>query len=196
MILSDVDLKKALAAGQFKIEPRPQPGSFSTMSVDLHLGDEFLTWDVEGAREVLGSRGAADLTIDIAGFDFRGLSARFTKPLHPLADGSVILEPQQFILAKTGEKVGNDDLGCCLAARVEGRSSLARLGLQIHMTAPTIHAGFFGKIALEMFNAGPFPLKLRPGIPICQLIVEQVSSPPQASLNGSQFQGQDSARGN
>ena len=196
MILSDVDLKNALEAGQLKIEPAPQPDSFSTMSIDLHLGDEFLTWDVEGAREVLESQGSADLTIDVADYDFKGLSTRFTKPLPPLADGSVVLEPRQFILAKTEEKVGNDDHGCCLTARVEGRSSLARLGLQIHMTAPTIQAGFFGKIALEMFNAGPFRLRLRPGLLICQLIVEQLSSPPDGTLARSQFQGQDSARGN
>ena len=196
MVLSDVDIQEALEDGKFKIDPRPNEDSFSTTSVDLHLGDEFLTWDAEGAREVLKSLGYTDLNIDIAKFNFRSMSNRFTKALKTQGDGSVILEPQRFILARTDEKVGNDDPGCCLAARVEGRSSLARLGLQIHMTAPTIHAGFFGKIALEMFNAGPFSLKLKPGIPICQLIVEQVSSPPQGSLDGRRFQGQDSARGN
>ncbi|MFZ5587871.1 MAG: dCTP deaminase [Thermodesulfobacteriota bacterium] len=84
---------------------------------------------------------------------------------------------------------------CCLAARVEGRSSLARLGLQIHMTAPTIHAGFYGKIALEIFNAGPFPLKLKKGLAICQLIIEEIKTPPSGSMEGHAFQRQESARG-
>lgn len=71
-----------------------------------------------------------------------------------------------------------------LAARVEGRSSLARLGVSVHMTAPTIHCGFSGHIFLEVSNSGPFNLKIRPRkTPICQLIFEQVSSEPSGELD-------------
>jgi dCTP deaminase len=77
-----------------------------------------------------------------------------------------------------------------LAARVEGRSSLARLGLIVHLTAPTIHAGFNGKITLEMINFGPFYLKMVPNqTPICQLIIEQLESEPTQDIATS-FQGQ------
>ena len=81
----------------------------------------------------------------------------------------------------------------CLAARVEGKSSLARFGLLVHFTAPTIHAGFSGTIALEMMNLGPAPIRLSRGMPICQLILEQVFGEP---LSGAgQFQGQTDAAG-
>jgi dCTP deaminase len=78
-----------------------------------------------------------------------------------------------------------------LAARVEGKSSLARLGLGIHVTAPTIHAGFEGQIRLEIINHGPIPIVLKPGMRICQLIFEQTLGTPQAGYQG-QFSGQTS----
>ena len=82
-----------------------------------------------------------------------------------------------------------------LAARVEGRSSYARLGLVVHMTAPTIHAGFSGHIVLEMMNFGPFPLKIDPGRTLlCQLIFEELGDDPDTTLN-THFQGQDSVTG-
>lgn len=75
-----------------------------------------------------------------------------------------------------------------LAARVEGRSSFARCGLLVHFTAPTIHAGFRGRITLEIINLGPIPILLYPGTYICQLIVEEVVGIP--LKKESQFQGQ------
>lgn len=77
-----------------------------------------------------------------------------------------------------------------LAARVEGRGSLARLGLVVHLTAPTIHSGWNGKITLEMINFSPFHLKLIPGrTPVCQLIVEMLESEPLRDIT-TIFQGQ------
>jgi dCTP deaminase len=72
---------------------------------------------------------------------------------------------------------------------VEGKSSLARLGLAIHVTAPTIHGGFSGNIQLEVINYGPLPIKLRPGMKICQLIFEQTLGVPEKLYQG-QFKGQ------
>ncbi|MBZ0230531.1 MAG: dCTP deaminase, partial [Bauldia sp.] len=76
-----------------------------------------------------------------------------------------------------------------LAGRVEGKSSLARLGLGIHLTAPTIHSGFKGRIRLEMVNHGAMPIKLRAGMRICQLIFETTLGTPQRGYSG-QFLGQ------
>jgi dCTP deaminase len=81
-----------------------------------------------------------------------------------------------------------------LAARVEGRNSLARLGLAVHLTAPTIHAGFSGNITLEITNQGPIPIKLRPGLAICQLVLEHVFGTPAREMTGI-FQDQDSTAG-
>jgi dCTP deaminase len=80
-----------------------------------------------------------------------------------------------------------------LAARVEGKSSLARCGLLVHFTAPTIHAGFEGTITLEMINLGAYPILLYPGMEISQLIVEQVVGTPRAAA--SQFQSQSTPVG-
>ncbi len=80
-----------------------------------------------------------------------------------------------------------------LAARVEGRSSFARCGLLVHFTAPTIHAGFNGRITLELINLGSIPILLYPEAYICQLIIEQVVGTP--LKNDSQFQGQTKPSG-
>jgi dCTP deaminase len=192
VVLSDVDIKKALENGTFIINPSPSDDDFDTTAVNLHLGQEFLTWDFKAVEAAFGPKG---ITVDLSSYDFSELAGKFAKELTRDADGSVVLNPHQYILCKTNEIIGNPDPACCLAARVEGRSSLARLGLQIHMTAPTVHAGFHGHLALEIFNAGPFRLRLSPGVAICQLIVEKVSSTPGVSMNGTRFQGQESARG-
>lgn len=76
-----------------------------------------------------------------------------------------------------------------LAARVEGKSSLARLGISIHVTAPVIHSGFKGNIQLEMFNFGPHHVVLEPGMWICQLVFEQTSGTPEKGYQGI-FAGQ------
>ena len=76
-----------------------------------------------------------------------------------------------------------------IAARVEGKSSLARLGIGIHVTAPIIHAGFKGPIQLEICNHGPFKVRLLPGMRICQLIFEQTMGTPEKGYSG-QFYGQ------
>jgi dCTP deaminase len=78
-----------------------------------------------------------------------------------------------------------------VAARVEGKSSLARLGLAVHVTAPTIHSGFNGQIQLEIINLGPLPIRLRADMAICQLIFEQTLGFPEKGYGG-QFHGQGS----
>jgi dCTP deaminase len=100
-------------------------------------------------------------------------------------DGYVLL-PSTFLLSWTREKLSLP-INSRLAARVEGRSSLARLGIGIHLTAPTIHAWFVGPIQLEMFNFGQFEIVLNSGMKICQLILEQTMGTPQAGYTGQFF---------
>lgn len=104
--------------------------------------------------------------------------------------GGFTLPVHQFVLGSTMERVSfpiREDR-TCYAARIEGRSSFARIGLIVHFTAPTIHSGFDGTITLEMINLGPYPITLYRGMEICQLIVEPLDAPP--FLNPSNFQGQ------
>jgi dCTP deaminase len=71
-----------------------------------------------------------------------------------------------------------------LAARVEGKSSMARIGIGVHITAPTIHCGFNAPIQLEMYNFGPFEVILKSGMPICQVIFEQTFGTPDKGYAG------------
>jgi dCTP deaminase len=98
------------------------------------------------------------------------------------------LPVNKFVLAWTREKINLKEHSR-IAARVEGKSSLARLGLAIHVTAPTIHAGFRGPIQLEIKNHGSLPICLRRGMKICQLIFETTLGMPDRAYKG-QFLGQ------
>src|SRR5262249_20674867 len=110
------------------------------------------------------------------------------------------LGPHRFALGQTIERLSlpidtpaNRVLKRCLAARFEGKSSRARTGLQVHFTAPTIHPGFSGSITLEMINLGPVPFVLREGMPIGQLIFEEVEGLPVIKV--SRFQEQTRPEG-
>ena len=96
------------------------------------------------------------------------------------------MEPHRLVIGKTLEKV---TLPNHLAARIEGKSSLARFGLAVHITAPTVMAGFEGRLFLEMYNVGPFHIELAAGMKIAQLILERVGLPPSQEYQG-QFAGQ------
>ncbi|MGH7037956.1 MAG: dCTP deaminase [Stellaceae bacterium] len=104
-----------------------------------------------------------------------------------------VIHPQKFILGWTAEYI---DLkyDTRVAARIEGKSSLARLGLGVHMTAPTIHARFNGQIRLEIANHGLFPIRLRPHMRICQLVFEMTLGAPEKAYQ-DQFLGQTSSGG-
>ena len=103
----------------------------------------------------------------------------------------MLIRPGELLLGITLEHV-HLPADAAIAARVEGRSTLARMGRAVHLTAPTIHASFRGNIALEMTNHGPLPIRLRPGLlRVCQLILERTGGVPDAGLD-SEFQDQTS----
>ncbi len=187
MILCDTEIRAALRSRQLVIDPAPPAGHIATSAVDLMLGREFRRW-----RSPEGE--AASIAIDPSQPDFyRSHAVQFLEPVPTDGDGSVIIRPGELILGITHERVELPEASR-LAARVEGRSTLARLGLGVHVTAPTIHAGFRGQITLESTNQGPVPIMLRPEVRICQLIVEQVFGTPSSSLEGI-FQDQTSVAG-
>ena len=93
--------------------------------------------------------------------------------------------PHIFILGRTKEVVKLPPTSR-VAARVEGKSSLARLGLIVHFTAPTIHSGFNNSIRLEIMNHGPLPVRLRAGMRICQLIFELTFGTPEKAFRAAQ----------
>jgi dCTP deaminase len=188
MILSNDGITRALQQGALEISPEPSLSQYTTSAVDLLLGDEFHVWD-QTKLQLPGFSPQLDLSLQ----DFAKTSEAFLVSAKRDDDGSVIFPPFRehpwHMLAITRERV-HLNRKYKLAARVEGRSSLARIGLVVHLTAPTIHAGFNGNITLEMINFGPFHLKLVPNkTRICQLIVETLESEPTLEI-ATAFQGQ------
>jgi dCTP deaminase len=184
MILSDRDIKQYLRDGRIVIDPLPEDRQYSTTAVDLLLGDEVLRW--------LPAQAGVTTVVQPDQVGLQALYQQYTCRAQTEADGSFILEPGEFVVCVTHERVSlpRDSK---IAARVEGRSKLARLGLSIHLSAPTIHSGFTGKITLEMRNSGPLRLKLPKRLAVCQLVFEKVTSTPGAHT--SSFSGQSSPSG-
>jgi dCTP deaminase len=194
MILSSAEIHRALDDGRLIITPEPSPrvptiGSdhcpYDTHSVDLTLAPE-ISIPSDGPFNY-------DLTRP-------GLASFISKnsKKHVIEVGKPYpLERNQFILGLTAETVElpiDPRRKTCLAARIEGKSSRARCGLLIHFTAPTVHPDWSGPLTLEMINLGPVPILLSVGMPIAQLIVEEVRGLP-AAANPSQFRGQVTPEG-
>ncbi len=172
MIYCDHHIRKAIAEGRLIIDPQPDISQYDSSSVNLRVGHEFRVW----SKSLLGVPGTAH-SIELDKIDLAEISG-FTELLEPNKDGLVVIPPGGFALVLTLEYV-ELPIKSKLAGRVEGRSKPARLGMTAHISAPTIHAGFGGKIALEILNHGPFRLELRPNYSqVCQLIIEEVSGIP------------------
>lgn len=177
LILTDREIEIALKCGQIAINPPPLlKTSLSSSALDLTLDANAVLWKAASGIEIRPG---------VQGFKYTNLLHLQEKLLLPQR-----LEPRHLLLAYTKETV-DLPITSRLAARVEGKSSLARLGIGVHVTAPTIHAGFKGQIQLEMFNFGPHTITLDPGMKICQLIFEVTAGTPDAAYAGM-FSGQRS----
>jgi dCTP deaminase len=185
VILTDREIKIHLSKKLIIIEPSPADVAYSSTSVDLTLDPVM--------NEFKQEQPGIERNVDPSSPDFRSdaVVQELTNKIELTGEG-YLLAPKKLILAWTHEYV-NLTSNSLLAARVEGKSSLARLGLAVHMTAPTIHAGFDGHIRLEVVNHGPLPIRLKPHMRICQLIFEQTLGTPERAYQG-QFSGQ-SVRG-
>jgi dCTP deaminase len=178
MILTDREIKVAIAQGQIIIDPDPLPERYSSTSLDLTLAPQIRLWRVSqtaGVEPPILSPGSP-------GYIHDSIAAEHAEPATMGAEGFV-MEPGAFILAWTQERV-ELPIQSRLAARVEGKSSLARCAITAHVTAPTIHAGFVGRIQLEICNIGPLRVRLVPGMRICQLIFEQTLGTPEKGYQG------------
>jgi dCTP deaminase len=200
MILSNAEICKAIELGRVSISNYPKPlepsdpdTPFDAHSLDVHLA-KYLSEPNEGPYSFdLHRPGGGGQKISSF------LAANSTR--HEIGPSGFSLKPKQFILGQTIEKLSlpiqvpaNRILGRCLAARFEGKSSRARTGLLVHFTAPTIHPDFEGTITLEIINLGPVDFILREGMPIGQLIFEEVNGLP-IMAKESQFKGQTRPEG-
>lgn len=188
MILSDREIRLAIGRGVIGLVPCPPHDSprWSSTTVDLTLDGELRVWGP------LRSPTGNDVVDPIGpGFNSNRLIEEHTTPVD--CTSGYVLEPEGFVLGWTVERLRLPHESR-LGARVEGKSSLARIGIGIHVTAPTIHPGFGSvgqgsPIRLEIKNVGKLKVRLTRGMPICQLILEEVHGVPEAGYQG-QFRTQ------
>ncbi len=188
MIFSDREIRLAIARGAIGLVPCPPPDSprWSSTTVDLTLDTELRIW---GPLTSPTGSNVVDPAGD--GFNTNQLIAQHTTAFD--CTSGYILEPRGFVLGWTVERLRLPHESK-IGARVEGKSSLARIGVGVHVTAPTIHPGFGSvppgsPIRLEIWNPGSLRVRLTKGMPICQLIFEEVHGVPEAGYHG-QFQSQ------
>ena len=174
MLLSDRDIKAEIDAGRVKVEPF-DGAMIQPSSVDVRLDRFFRVFENHKYSVIDPSIEQSDLTREVA----------------VEANEEFILHPGEFVLASTYEVITLPD---DIAGRLEGKSSLGRLGLLTHSTAGCIDPGFSGHITLELSNVANLPVKLFPGMKIGQLCLIKLSSPAEnpygSALYGSRYQGQ------
>ncbi|MBD3611953.1 MAG: dCTP deaminase [Hydrogenovibrio crunogenus] len=165
MKLSDRDIIQHLKIGKIGIDPMPEQHKIKGISVDLRLANKFRVFNDHTAPFI----------------DLSGASDEMQKMMDIIMGDEVVIEegqafflhPGELALASTFESVSIPD---DLVGWLDGRSSLARLGLMVHVTAHRIDPGWQGQIVLEIFNSGKLPLALRPGMDICAINFETLSS--------------------
>lgn len=174
VLLSDHDLRAAIDAGALGIEPF-DPQLVQPSSVDVRLDKYFRVFNNSKYTHIDPKQQMEDLTTLVE--------------VNP--EDSFVLHPGEFVLASTLEKF---TLPHNLAGRLEGKSSLGRLGLLTHSTAGFIDPGFSGYITLELSNVANLPIVLYPGMKVGQLAIFQMSSPADVPYGsaalGSKYQGQ------
>jgi dCTP deaminase len=174
MLLSDRDLKAALASGRLGLTPYDE-AMVQPSSIDVRLDRFFRVFANHRYTHIDPAEPQEELT----------------ELLEPEGEEPFILHPGEFVLGSTLEVIS---LGDDLAARLEGKSSLGRLGLLTHSTAGFIDPGFSGHVTLELSNVANLPIKLYPGMKIGQICVLPLTSPAEhpygSAVYGSRYQGQ------
>lgn len=175
MVLSDRTIRAQLATGRIQIEPCSSD-DIQPSSVDLHLGDDFQVF-----------RNSRYPYIDPARRQ-DGLTERVVAS----AEEPFVLHPGEFVLGTTVERIVLPD---DIVGRLEGKSSLGRLGLLIHSTAGYVDPGWDGRLTLELSNVANLPIVLSPGMKIGQISFSEMTTPVDRPYGhpalGSKYQGQD-----
>ncbi len=174
MLLSDRDIRAEVAAGRVMMEPYSEE-MVQPSSLDVRLDKYFRVFENHRYPHIDPAEEQPDLTREV----------------EASGDEPFILHPGEFVLASTFEVVSLPD---DVAGRLEGKSSLGRLGLLTHSTAGFIDPGFSGHVTLELSNVATLPIKLWPGMKIGQLCLFRLSSPAEhpygSERYGSRYQGQ------
>lgn len=174
VLYSDGDIRRSIDSGQIALEPYSEE-MVQPASVDVRLDRFFRLFDNHKYAHIDPATDQPELT----------------RLVEVDPDEPFVLHPGEFVLGATYEKV---TLGNGIAARLEGKSSLGRLGLLTHSTAGFIDPGFTGHVTLELSNTATLPITLWPGMKVGQLCFFQLSSaaerPYGSGAQGSRYQGQ------
>lgn len=176
MVLSDVDIRRYIESGKIRISPELAPDQIGSCSVDFRLGSTFSVF--EHSRHAF-----------IDPRDRKGINDMM-RSVDVIDGDPFILQPREFALAITQETLELDD---DVLGRLEGRSSLGRIGIIVHGTAGLFDPGWSGKATLELSNLSIMPVALYPGMRICSFTFEQLSTPssmPYRNKPGNKYAGQ------
>ncbi len=178
MILSDRTIKQEVADGRIIIEPYDE-AAIQPSSVDLRLDHRFIVF----RNHTMGH------------IDLKANLESLTDMVEASDDDPFILHPSEFVLGSTAERVA---IPADLVGRIEGKSSLGRLGLLIHTTAGFVDAGWDGQLTLEFSNVSSLPITLYPGMKIGQIsfirMTTEADNPYGTGSLGSKYQGQRGPR--
>lgn len=198
MYLSDRDLEWAISCGRLIVNPLPT--KIDATSIDLHLDsvEKARVWDIARFEADNQDAGHEASELRTSRINYRNFSLKYLieVPLDPnqlvfRRHNQIIIKPGGFLLWQTHEVVGTPEENAELICFVDGKSTRARTGLVVHLTAPTIHAGWSGKITLEIANFGPFHLKIQEFEDvIAQLTVSRITSTPVEKMKNSVTYGQ------
>ena len=174
-MLSDIDIKNSIKNNEIEISPLIE-GYIQPSSVDLRVGSDFRVFENHKYSHIDPKAQQDDLTTLV--------SATIDEPF--------VLHPGEFVLGTTYEKVS---LSNKVVARLEGKSSLGRIGLLIHSTAGFVDPGFSGYLTLELSNVANLPIKIYPEMKIGQISFYYLNSPSESDYGsetyGSKYQGQE-----
>ena len=176
-VLSDATIRRLVEEERIKVEPW-DPAMVQPASIDLKLGGSFRVFHNHKIKAIDLAAPPSDLTEHVQ-----------------VAEGEeFVIHPTEFVLGRTAEVVGLPD---DVVARIEGKSSLGRLGLIVHATAGFVDPGFHGSLTLEITNFNSVPIVLRPGLPIAQLSFMALDRPAERPYGhpelGSHYHGQTEA---
>ncbi len=177
MILSDRDIKKAINTNRIKVDPAPNlEEQLGSCSLDLKLGSTFRVFN-HSSIACIDPRKNVD-------------SENLMREIVVKSGDPFIMQPHDFVLAVTEESF---EIADDLMARIEGRSSLGRLGIIIHSTAAVFNPGWKGTAVMEVGNLGRMPVALYPGMRICAMVFEELTSPaekPYSTDKRTKYSGQ------
>lgn len=180
MILSDRDIRKRLASGSIKISPKPDLESqLGSAGLDFRLGSQFRVFKASSTPYIDPQHPQSfEANTTLVDVEVEALSQAPLLPHMSKQPRAFVIHPHEFVLGMTIESI---ELPDDLCGRLEGRSSLGRLGIIIHSTAGHFDPGFKGTLVLEITNIGTVPVLLYPGMRFCQMLFESMTSPAEVA---------------